>query len=98
MMRILFRVNAIFAVTQSAMECFHLEQSYTSSVTVRQMYSCIKTMGQLSEKDRKRNALSLRLLLNELVCCIKFNITSQILRHFMARLIMMKTVLMMSSS
>lgn len=80
------------------MECFHLEQSYTSSVTVGQMYSCIKTMGQLSEKDRKWNALSLHLLLNELVCCIKFNITSQILRHFMARLIMMKTVLMTSSS
>ncbi|KIM57258.1 hypothetical protein SCLCIDRAFT_17007 [Scleroderma citrinum Foug A] len=59
-------INAIFAVTQSAMECFHLEQSYTSSVTVGQMYSHIKTMGQLSEKDRKRNALSLHLLLNEL--------------------------------
>lgn len=99
MTRILFtRVNAIFAVTQSATECFHLEQSYTSSVTVGQMYNRIKSMGQLSERDKKWNALSLHLLLNEPVCHENFNIASDILKHPMARLIMMKMVLMTSSS
>ncbi|EGO29472.1 hypothetical protein SERLADRAFT_405462 [Serpula lacrymans var. lacrymans S7.9] len=49
----------------SATECFHLEQGYTSGVTVGQMYNWIKLMGVLSDKDKKRNALSLWLLLNE---------------------------------
>ncbi|KAG6380424.1 kinase-like domain-containing protein [Boletus reticuloceps] len=59
------RDNAIFAVAHSTNDCFHLEQSYTTSVTVGQLYARIKTMGVLSDKDKKRNALSLRLLLNE---------------------------------
>ena len=62
------RSNAIFAVAQSTTDCFHLEQSYTSSVTIGQMLNQVKLLGMLSDKDKKRNALSLRLLLNEPVC------------------------------
>ena len=46
-------------------DCFHLEQSYTMSVTVRQLYAHIKSMGVLFKKDRKWNVLSIHLLLNE---------------------------------
>ena len=35
------------------------------SVTVGQLYARIKSMGVLSEKDKKQNVLSIRLLLNE---------------------------------
>ncbi|KIJ06092.1 hypothetical protein PAXINDRAFT_158844, partial [Paxillus involutus ATCC 200175] len=58
--------NTIFAIPQSATECYHLEQAYTSSVTVGQMYNYVKGLGVVSDKDKKWSALSLRLMLNEL--------------------------------
>ncbi|KAI5985010.1 hypothetical protein EDD15DRAFT_2374518 [Pisolithus albus] len=59
------RDDVTFAVACSATEHYHLEQAFTSSSMVSQMFVKVKGWGVLSEQDKKRNALSLHLLLNE---------------------------------
>ncbi|KAI6103660.1 hypothetical protein F5141DRAFT_1007487, partial [Pisolithus sp. B1] len=57
--------DVTFAVACSATEHYHLEQAFTTGSMVSQMYVKVKGWGVLSEQDKKWNALSLCLLLNE---------------------------------
>ncbi|KAI6148843.1 hypothetical protein BKA82DRAFT_8042 [Pisolithus tinctorius] len=59
------RDDVTFAVACSASENYHLEPEFMASSTVGQICTKVKGWGALSEQDKKWNALSLCLLLNE---------------------------------